>query len=123
LALKGTEWAEAQVDTIRLKLFKIGALVRISARRVWLELSSTYPWKQIYAKAFDALRCSPSPPQPNSFSTQTQEPAWRSYASNPTSNCDETRHTCRTSRQNDFKTVDGPSRRLETTTQHQIVPL
>ena len=57
LALKGTEWAEAQVDTIRLKLFKIGALVRISARRVWLELSSTYPWKQIYAKAFDALRC------------------------------------------------------------------
>lgn len=57
LALKGTEWAEAQVDTIRLKLFKIGALVHISARRVWLELSSTYPWKQIYAKAFDALRC------------------------------------------------------------------
>ena len=57
LALKGTEWAEAQVDTIRLKLFKIGALVHISARRVWLELSSTYPWKQIYARAFDALRC------------------------------------------------------------------
>ena len=57
MALKGTEWAEAQVDTIRLKLFKIGALVRISARRVWLELSSTYPWKQIYARAFDALRC------------------------------------------------------------------
>ncbi len=57
LALKGTEWAEAQVDTIRLKLFKIGALVHISARRVWLELSSTFPWKQIYARAFDALRC------------------------------------------------------------------
>jgi hypothetical protein len=57
LALKGTEWAEAQVDTIRLKLFKIGALVRISARRVWLELSSSYPWKHIYAWAFDALRC------------------------------------------------------------------
>jgi len=57
LALKGTEWAQAQVDTIRLKLFKIGAIVRISARRVWLELSSTYPWKQIYARAFDALRC------------------------------------------------------------------
>ena len=57
LALKGTEWAEAQVDTIRLKLFKIGALVRISARRVWLELSSSYPWKQMYAQAFNALRC------------------------------------------------------------------
>jgi hypothetical protein len=57
LALKGTEWAEAQVDTIRLKLFKIGALLRISARRVWLEMNSAYPWKHIYAKAFDALRC------------------------------------------------------------------
>ena len=57
LALKGTEWAEAQVDIIRLKLFKIGALVRISARRVWLEMNSFYPWKHIYARAFDALRC------------------------------------------------------------------
>ncbi len=57
LALKGTEWAEAQVDTIRLKLFKIGALVRISARRVLLEMNSFYPWKHIYARALDALRC------------------------------------------------------------------
>jgi len=57
LGLKGTEWAEAQVDTIRLKLFKIGALVRISARRILLQLSSAYPWKDIYATAFHALRC------------------------------------------------------------------
>ncbi len=34
LGLKGTAWAQAQVDTIRLKLFKIGAIVRISVRRV-----------------------------------------------------------------------------------------
>ena len=57
LGLKGTEWAEAQVDTIRLKLFKIGAVVRISVRRVLLQLSSAYPWKNIYAAAFRALRC------------------------------------------------------------------
>jgi hypothetical protein len=57
LALKGTEWAEAQVDTIRLKLFKIGAIVRISVRRVLLQLNSAYPWKDKYAEAFDALRC------------------------------------------------------------------
>jgi len=57
LGLKGAEWAEAQVSTIRLKLFKVGALVRISARRVWLEMNSHYPWKHIYARAFDALRC------------------------------------------------------------------
>jgi hypothetical protein len=57
LALKGTAWAEAQVDTIRLKLLKIGALVRISVRRVLLQLSSAYPWKNIYTAAFHALRC------------------------------------------------------------------
>jgi hypothetical protein len=57
LALKGTEWAQAQVDTIRLKLLKIGAIVRISARRIVLQMSSAYPWKDIYAQALHALRC------------------------------------------------------------------
>jgi hypothetical protein len=57
LALKGTAWAEAQVDTIRGKLFNIGAIVRVSIRRVLLQLSSAYPWKEIYAQAYRALRC------------------------------------------------------------------
>jgi len=57
LALKGTVWAEAQVDTIRLKLLKIGAVVRLSVRRIVLQLSSAYPWKDIYAAAFHALLC------------------------------------------------------------------
>jgi len=57
LGLKGTEWAEAQVDTIRLKLLKIGAIVRVSVRRILLQLSSAYPWKSQYAAAFHALRC------------------------------------------------------------------
>jgi len=57
LGLKGTEWAQAQVETIRLKLFKIGAIVRISVRRILLQMSSAYPWKDIYAQAFNALRC------------------------------------------------------------------
>jgi hypothetical protein len=57
LGLKGTAWAQAQVSTIRLKLFKIGALVHISVRRVVLKLSSAYPWKEIYTAAFAALRC------------------------------------------------------------------
>lgn len=56
LGLKGTAWAEAQVDTIRLKLLKIGAIVRVSARRVLLQLSSAYPWKDIYTRTFHALR-------------------------------------------------------------------
>jgi len=57
LGLKGTAWAEAQVDTIRMKLLKIGAIVQLSVRRVLLQLSSAYPWKDIYAQAFHALRC------------------------------------------------------------------
>lgn len=57
LALKGTEWAQARVDTIRLRLFKIGTLVRISVRRIVLEMSSAYPWQEIHAAAYRALRC------------------------------------------------------------------
>jgi hypothetical protein len=57
LGLQGTAWAQAQVDTIRLKLLKIGALVRISVRRVLLQLSSAYPWKDHFAQAYYALRC------------------------------------------------------------------
>jgi hypothetical protein len=57
LGLKGTEWAQAQVDTIRLKLLKIGTIVRLSMRRVVLQFSSSYPWKTLFAQAFHALRC------------------------------------------------------------------
>jgi hypothetical protein len=57
LALKGTPWAEAQVDTIRLRLLKIGAIVRLSVRRVRLEFSAAYPWKPLFAQAWQALRC------------------------------------------------------------------
>jgi hypothetical protein len=57
LGLKGTRWAQAQVDTIRLKLFKIGAIVQCSVRRIVLQMSSTYPWKDVYAQVFHALRC------------------------------------------------------------------
>lgn len=56
LALKGSEWAEAQVDTIRLRLLKIGARIRLSVRRVVLEMSSAYPWKHLYVQAYHALR-------------------------------------------------------------------
>jgi hypothetical protein len=57
LGLKGTDWAQAQVDTIRLKLFEIGAIVQVSVRRIVLQMSSSYPWKNVYAQVFRALRC------------------------------------------------------------------
>jgi hypothetical protein len=57
LALQGTEWATAQIDTIRLKLLKIAAQVRVTARRIWIGYSGAYPWKHIFAAACSALRC------------------------------------------------------------------
>src|SRR5713101_5848245 len=57
LGLAGTEWAEAQADTIRLKLLKIAAQVRITARRIWVRYSCAYPWQNVFAAAWTALRC------------------------------------------------------------------
>jgi Transposase DDE domain group 1 len=57
LGLAGTEWAQAQADTIRLKLLKIAAQVRITARRIWVRYSCAYPWQNIFAAAWMALRC------------------------------------------------------------------
>jgi len=57
LGLAGTEWAEAQTDTIRLKLLKIAAEVRITARRMWIRYSCAYPWQNVFAAAYTALRC------------------------------------------------------------------
>ena len=54
--LKDTELKEAQCDTIRLKLLKIGARVRVSVRRVWLSLSAAYPWKQLLEQVLRNLR-------------------------------------------------------------------
>ena len=44
LGLKATELAEAQVSTIRTKLLKIGAQIRVTVRKVWVSMSSSYPW-------------------------------------------------------------------------------
>ena len=57
LGLASTEWAQAQADTIRLKLLKIAAQVRITARRIWVRYSCAYPWQNVFAAAWTALRC------------------------------------------------------------------
>ena len=57
LGLAGTEWAQAQADTIRLKLLKIAAQVHLTARRIWVRYSCAYPWQNVFAAAYAALRC------------------------------------------------------------------
>jgi hypothetical protein len=57
LGLQGTEWAQVQVHTIRLRILKIAAQVRITARRIWILYTSSYPWKDLYHTVWSALRC------------------------------------------------------------------
>ena len=57
LGLRGTELAQAQADTIRLKVLKIGAQIRVTVRKVWIEFSSSYPYQALFGQVFNQLRC------------------------------------------------------------------
>jgi Transposase DDE domain group 1 len=60
LGLKDTDLAKAQCDTIRLKLFKIGARITITTRKIWISLSSSYPLANLFARVCSNLaRASP----------------------------------------------------------------
>jgi Transposase DDE domain group 1 len=56
LGLKGTALAQAQVSTIRTKLLKIGAQIRVTVRKVWVSMSSSYPWQGLYQQVWTNLR-------------------------------------------------------------------
>jgi hypothetical protein len=57
LGLKATELAEAQVSTIRTKLLKIGAQIRVTVRKVWISMASSYPYQDLYQQVWVNLRC------------------------------------------------------------------
>jgi Transposase DDE domain group 1 len=59
LGLQGTELAQAQCSTIRLKLLKIGALIGISVRRVHLMFSSGYPYQDLFRRIYLQLQAIP----------------------------------------------------------------
>ena len=52
IGLQHTQFATATCGTIRLRLLKIGALVRISCRRIKLAMASAFPCQQEYALAY-----------------------------------------------------------------------
>lgn len=60
LGLRTTELATAQVATIRTRLLKIGAVVRVSVRRIALSLAAGYPWPDVFAAAHAQLTGAPS---------------------------------------------------------------
>jgi hypothetical protein len=55
LALQPTQFAKATCGTIRLKLLKIGALVRTSVRRITFAMASGYPYQRDFALAHAQL--------------------------------------------------------------------
>ena len=55
VALAGSPLANAYCGTIRTRLLKIGARIRISVRRVWISLASAHPAETIFAYAYDRL--------------------------------------------------------------------
>src|SRR5579863_1687883 len=55
LGLKATELAHAQVSTIRTKLLKIGAQIRVTVRKVWISMASSYPWQDLYQQVWTNL--------------------------------------------------------------------
>ena len=52
LGLQGTEMAQAQCQTIRLKLLKIGAQIWVTVRRVYFSLAVGYPFREIFARIY-----------------------------------------------------------------------
>ena len=58
-ALASTELAQAQVGTIRLKLFKVAARVVVSARRVVFHLASSYPYQEVFRSVYERLMSGP----------------------------------------------------------------
>jgi hypothetical protein len=61
-ALGGTDLARAQVGTIRLKLFKVAARVKVSVRRVVFHLASSYPYQAVFREVYSRLRAGPASP-------------------------------------------------------------
>jgi Transposase DDE domain group 1 len=56
LGLPGTAMATAQVGTIRLRLLKIGALIQVTVRKVWVRMASSYPYQALFSQVLQQLR-------------------------------------------------------------------
>jgi len=63
LGLAGTKMAKAQCSTIRVRLLKIGARVRVTVRKVWIKMATGHPAKDLFATVYgnlerlEPLRC------------------------------------------------------------------
>ncbi len=64
VGLEGTDLEKAQCGTIRLKLLKIGAQVRVTFRKVWISMATGYPYINLFAEVYRKLRALTPLPAP-----------------------------------------------------------
>lgn len=55
--LRNTQLAHAQVGTVRLRLLKIGARIRVTVRKIWVQMSSSFPLQNLFNQVLQQLRC------------------------------------------------------------------
>ncbi len=60
LGRAGTRWARAQGTTLRAKLLKLAAAVRITARKVWVSFAAGYPYQNEFAAVLAHLQQGPA---------------------------------------------------------------
>ncbi len=59
LGLAGTQMASAQCNTIRLKLLKVGAQVKVTVRKVWISLAGGYPYADLFHQIYRNIQTAP----------------------------------------------------------------
>ena len=50
------EIAKAEVSTLRQKLWKVGAVVKTSVRRIWFHFSETWPHRVLFVRVYQAVQ-------------------------------------------------------------------
>jgi hypothetical protein len=53
--LAGTDWARATVGSVRVRLLKVAAQVRVSVRRVYVQMNSAYAWQERFRRCHERL--------------------------------------------------------------------
>ncbi len=48
--LTGTALASARCGTIRTRVLKVAGMVKVTVRKIWVSLSSVYPWPELFAR-------------------------------------------------------------------------
>lgn len=61
IGLRGTSLERAQCGTIRSRLLKIAARIRVTHRRIWVQMASESPHRKLFAQVLANLRAPPTP--------------------------------------------------------------